>query len=61
MYRIKYSYFRIDKNFNHVGAPIYGSVSGTTIEAVMFRFNSVRLNHDLAKFTRVNFDFIEEI
>ena len=61
MFRIIYGYFKIDENFKPIGTPFVGYVDGKTIKQVNDAFQSVRDNHDLSKYTPINFRYIEEI
>lgn len=61
MFRITYTYYRIDKNFEPIGDAIVKYVEGETIKQVNDAFQSVRDNHDLSKYTPINFRYVEEI
>ena len=62
MFRITYGYYRRSENFDFTtGSPIIGYVDGETIKQVNDAFQSVRDNHDLSKYTPVNFCQVEEI
>ena len=62
MVRITYGYYRRSENFDFTtGSPIIGYVDGETIKQVNDAFQSVRDNHDLSKYTPINFRYIEEI
>lgn len=61
MFRIVYGYYRIDENFELIGDAIVRCVEGETIKRVNDVFQSVRDNHDLSKYTPINFRYIEEI
>lgn len=61
MFRITYGYFKIDENFEPIGDAIVRYVDGETVKQVNDAFQSVRDNHDLSKYTPINFRYIEEI
>lgn len=62
MFRIVYSYYRRSKNFDFTtGSPIIGYVEGKTIKQVDDAFQLVRNNHDVSKYTPVDFYYIREI
>lgn len=61
MFRIVYGYYRIDENFELIGDAIVKYVDGETVKQVNDAFQSVRDNHDLSKYTPINFRYIEEI
>ena len=61
MFRIIYEYFKIDENFKPIGTPYVGYVDGKTIKQVNDAFQSIRDNHDLSKYTAINFCYIREI
>lgn len=61
MYKIIYSYYERDKDrFSPKGMPIYGEVEASTIKALNKAFEEVRNNHDVFKYTIINFARIEE-
>ena len=61
MFRITYGYYKINAWFKPVGAPFVRCVEGETIKQVNDAFQSVRDNHDLSKYTPINFRYIREI
>ena len=61
MFRIIYDYFKVNAWFKPIGTPYVGYVDGKTIKQVNDAFQSVRDNHDLSKYTPINFRYIEEI
>ena len=61
MFRIIYEYFKINAWFKPIGTPYVGYIDGKTIKQVNDAFQSVRDNHDLSKYTPINFRYIEEI
>ena len=61
MFRITYGYYRRDKNFEPIGDAIVKYVEGETVKQVNDAFQSVRDNHDLSKYTPINFRYIREI
>lgn len=61
MFRILYGYFKINEKFEPIGTPYVGYVDGKTIKQVNNAFQSVRDNHDLSKYTPINFYRVEEI
>ena len=61
MFRITYSYYRRDKNFESIGDAIVKYVDGETVKQVNDAFNFIRYNHDVAKYTPINFRKVEEI
>ena len=62
MFRIVYGYYRRSENFNFTtGSPIIGYVDGKTIKQVDEAFQLVRNNHDVSKYTPIDFRYIREI
>ena len=62
MFRITYGYYRRSKNFDFTtGSPIIEYVDGETIKQVNDAYSSVRDNHDVVKYTPINFYRVEEI
>ena len=61
MFRITYSYYRRDKNFEPIGDAIVKYVDGETVKQVNNTFRSIRYNHDVSKYTPTNFWKVEEI
>ena len=61
MFRITYSYYRRDKNFEPIGDAIVKYVDGETVKRVNNTFRSIRYNHDVSKYTPTNFWKVEEI
>ena len=61
MFRITYSYYKINAWFKPVGTPFIRCVEGETIKQVNDAFQSVRNNHDVSKYTPINFYRVEEI
>lgn len=61
MFRITYSYFKVDENFRPVGDVIVKYVEGESVEEVNKRFNEKRYYNDLVRFTALNFISVEEI
>ena len=61
MFRIIYDYFKVNAWFKPIGTPYVGYVDGKTIKQVNDAYNFVRNNHDVAKYTPINFYKVEEI
>ena len=61
MFRITYGYYKINAWFKPIGTPYIGYVDGKTIKQVNDAFQLVRNNHDVSKYTPINFYRIEEI
>ena len=61
MFRITYGYYKINAWFKPIGTPYIGCVDGKTIKQVNDAFQLVRNNHDVSKYTPINFYRIEEI
>ena len=61
MVRIIYGYYKINAWFKPIGTPYIGYVDGKTIKQVNDAFQLVRNNHDVSKYTPINFYRIEEI
>lgn len=61
MFRIIYGYYKINAWFKPIGTPYIGCVDGKTIKQVNDAFQLVRNNHDVSKYTPINFYRIEEI
>ena len=61
MFRIVYSYYRRDKNFEPIGDAIVKYVDGETVKQVNDAFHSIQYNHDVAKYTPMRFRKVEEI
>lgn len=62
MFRITYGYYRRSENFNFTtGSPIIEYVNGETIKQVNDAYNVVRDNHDVVRYTPINFYRVEEI
>ena len=61
MFRITYSYYRRDKNFEPIGDAIVKYVDGGTVKQVNDAFDFIRYNHDVSKYTSTNFWKVEEI
>ena len=61
MFRITYTYYRRDKNFEPIGDAIVKYVDGETIKQVNDAFHSIAYNHDVAKYTPTSFWKVEEI
>lgn len=61
MYKIRYSFYERDKDkFSPKGQPIFGEVFGSTIKELDKNFAEVRNNHDVFKYTQINFASISE-
>ena len=61
MFRITYGYYRINAWFKPIGTPYVRYVDGETIKQVNDAYDSVRHNHDVSKYTPINFYKVEEI
>ena len=61
MFRSIYGYYKINAWFKPIGTPYIGYVDGKTIKQVNDAFQLVRNNHDVSKYTPINFYRIEEI
>ena len=61
MFRITYGYYRIDENFEPIGDAIVKYVDGETVKQVNGAYSFIRDNHDLSKYTPINFRYIREI
>lgn len=61
MFRITYGYYKINAWFKPIGTPYIGYVDGKTIKQVNDAFQLVRNNHDVSKYTPINFYRVEEI
>ena len=61
MFRITYSYYRKDKNLEPIGDAIVKYVDGETVKQVNDAFHFVQYNHNVAKYTPMNFRKVEEI
>ena len=61
MFRITYSYYRKDKNLEPIGDAIVKYVDGETVKQVNDAFHSIQYNHNVAKYTPMNFRKVEEI
>ena len=61
MFRIIYGYYKINAWFKPIGTPYIGYVDGKTIKQVNDAFQLVWNNHDVSKYTPINFYRIEEI
>ena len=61
MFRIIYGYYKINAWFKPIGTPYISYVDGKTIKQVNDAFQLVRNNHDVSKYTPINFYRIEEI
>ena len=61
MFRITYGYYRIDENFEPIGDAIVKYVDGETVKQVNDAFHFIDYNHDLSKYTPINFRYIREI
>ena len=61
MFRITYGYYRIDENFEPIGDAIVKYVDGETVKQVNDAFHFIGDNHDLSKYTPINFRYIREI
>lgn len=61
MFRINYVFFKHDENFHPIGMPIHKYVEGKTIKELNDTFNLIRDNHDLARYSNIIFENIEEI
>ena len=61
MFRIIYGYYKSNAWFKPIGTPYIGYVDGKTIKHVNDAFQLVRNNHDVSKYTPINFYRIEEI
>ena len=61
MFRIIYGYYKINAWFKPIGTPYIGCVDGKTIKQVNDAFQLVRDNHDVSKYTPINFYRVEEI
>ena len=61
MFRITYGYYKINAWFKPIGTPYIGYVDGKTIKQVNDAFQLVKNNHDVSKYTPINFYRIEEI
>ena len=59
MFRITYTYYRRDKNFEPIGDAIVKYVDGETVKQVNDAFSFIRNNHDST--TCIGFIKIEEI
>ena len=61
MYVILYSYYdRNPKNREPIGQPIWGTVSGDTLPELNRNYQELRDNHDVFKYTQINFASIRE-
>ena len=61
MFRIIYGYYKINAWFKPIVTPYIGYVDGKTIKQVNDAFQLVRNNHDVSKYTPINFYRIEKI
>ena len=61
MFRITYGYYKINAWFKPIGTPYIGYVDGKTIKQVNDAFQLVKNNHDVSKYTPINFYRVEEI
>ena len=64
MYRITYAYWKPIKNhpeWGKYGESIKDYVYGDTLEEVFDNFNMVRYQHDVVKYSMIDFINIEEI
>jgi len=62
MYRITYSYYHRDKDrFAPCGEPITKTVEADTIQQLNNLYQQARDNHDVYKYTIMNFKSIEQI
>ena len=61
MFRITYAYYRKDENFEPIGDAIVKYVDGETVKQVNGAYHFVRNNHNIAKYTPINFYKVEEI
>ena len=61
MFRIIYGYYKINAWFKPIGTPYIGYVDSKTIKQVNDAFQLVRNNHDVSKYTPINFYRIEKI
>ena len=61
MFRITYSYSKVDSNYKLIGSPIIKYVDGETVKQVNGAYSFIRDNHDLSKYTPTRFWKVEEI
>lgn len=61
MFRITYSYFRKDTNGKLIGSPIIKHVDGETLKQVNDTFSFIRNNHNVSRYSIINFIEVEEI
>jgi len=61
MFRITYDYFRKDENGKLIGSPIIKHVDGETLKQVNDTFNFIRNNHNVSRYSIINFIEVEEI
>lgn len=61
MFRITYSYFKVDENFKPIGDAFVKFVDGKTIQEVNNRFAEQRYYNDVTKYTPLNFMDVSEI
>ena len=61
MFRITYSYFKVDENFKPIGDAFVKFVDGETIQEVNNRFAEQRYYNDVTKYTPLNFMDVSEI
>ena len=61
MFRITYSYSKVDSNYKLIGSPIIKYVDGETVKQVNNAYRSICDNHDLSKYTPTRFRKVEEI
>ena len=61
MFRITYSYSKVDSNYKLIGSPIIKYVDGETVKQVNDAFHFIGYNHDLSKYTPIRFWKVEEI
>lgn len=59
MFRIIYSYSKVDSNYKLIGSPIIRYVDGETVKQVNDAFSFIRDNHDST--TCIGFIKVEEI
>ena len=61
MFRITYSYFKVDENFKPIGDAFVKFVDGETIQEVNNRFAEQRYYNDVTKYTPLNFMDVSEV
>lgn len=61
MFRITYDYFKKDNHGKLIGSPIIKHVDGETLKQVNDTFNFIRYNHNVSRYSIINFIEVEEI